>query len=72
MVAQTVKKPPPPIKVEKIKVRFLVCWTTRSLEYWEVEESKVILVSRDMDSLKMLYRLVNVFAETVLYMYEAT
>ena len=72
LVAQTVKKPPPPIKVEKIKVRFLVCWTTWSLEYWEVEESKVILVSRDMDSLKMLYRLVNVFAETVLYIYEVT
>ena len=61
------KPPPPPIKVEKIKVRFLVCWTTRPLEYWEVEESKVILISRDMDSLKMLYRLVNVLAETVLY-----
>lgn len=61
------KPPPPPIKVEKIKVRFLVWWTTRPLEYWEVEESKVMLVSRDMDSLKMLYRLVNVLAETVLY-----
>ena len=32
----------------------------------------MILVSRDMDSLKMLYRLVNVFAETVLYIYEVT
>lgn len=41
--------------------------TSGVFHLWEVEESKVILVSRDMDSLKMLYRLVNALAETVLY-----